>query len=61
MDAEELFSRMANGHAVYEIIKNQAEAEYKTYPGKHYDVYYRHYPAASALALAWFKRYLMPQ
>ena len=26
VDAEELFSRMANGHAVYEIIKNDAEA-----------------------------------
>ena len=60
VDAEELFSRMANGHAVYEIIKNEAEAEYKTYPGKHYDIYDRHYPAASSLALEWFKRYLMP-
>jgi dienelactone hydrolase len=61
MDAEELFSRMANGHAVYKIIKTEAVAEYKMYPGKHYDIYNRHYPAASDLALEWFKRHLMPQ
>jgi dienelactone hydrolase len=60
VDAEELFDRMANGHAVYEIIKNEAVAEYETYPGKHYGIYNRHYPAASSLALEWFKRYLMP-
>ncbi len=61
VDAEELFNRMTNGHAVYEIIDNEADAEYKAYPGKHYDIYNRHYPAASTLALEWFKRYLMPQ
>jgi dienelactone hydrolase len=60
VDAEELFDRMANGHAVFEIIQNEAEAEYKTYSGRHYDIYNRHYPAASSLALEWFKRYLMP-
>jgi dienelactone hydrolase len=59
VDGEELFDRMANGHAVYEIINNEAVAEYQTYPGRHYDIYYRHYPAASSLALEWFKRYLM--
>ena len=61
VDGEELFNRMTNGHAVYEIIKNEAVAEYKTYPGLHYSIYNRHYPAASSLALEWFKRYLMPQ
>jgi dienelactone hydrolase len=61
VDAEELFSRMANGHAVYEIVRKEAVAEYKTYSGKHYDIYSRHYSAASSLALDWFKQYLMPQ
>ena len=61
VDGEELFNRITNGHAVYEIIKNEAVAEYQTYPGKHYDIYSRHYSAASSLALEWFKRYLMPQ
>jgi len=60
VDSEELFSRMANGHAVYEIIKKEAVAEYKTYPGLHYGIYNRHYPAASSLALDWFKQHLMP-
>ncbi len=61
VDGEELFSRMANGHAVYEIIRNNAQSEYKTYPGKHYDIYNRHYSAASSLALEWFKQHLMLQ
>ena len=30
---EELFDRMANGRAVYDIIRQNTEAEYKTYPG----------------------------
>jgi len=58
---EELFDRQKNGHAVYEIINGNAVAEYKTYSGKHYDIYSRHYEAASSLALEWFKQHLMPQ
>ena len=57
---EELFDRMKNGHAVYDIIREHAEAEYKTFPGQHYGIYYQHYPAAAALALEWFRRHLMP-
>ena len=57
---EELFDRMKNGRAVYEIINNNVQAEYRTYPGKHYGIYNQHYPAASSLALDWFKRHLMP-
>lgn len=56
---EELFDRMKNGHAVYEIIENNAQAEYRTFPGKHYGIYYQHYPAASSLALDWFRQHLM--
>jgi len=55
---EELFDRMKNGHAVYEIIKENAESVYETFPGKHYRIYDQHYLAASSLALDWFKRHL---
>ncbi len=58
---EELFDRMTNGHAVYEIIKANTTAAYETYPGKHYDIYARHYDAASSLAVAWFTEYLMTE
>jgi|TARA_B100000959_G_C14922745_1_gene600218 hypothetical protein len=58
---EELFDRKANGRAVFEIIEANAEANYKTYQGKHYDIYYRHYRAASTLALEWFKMHLLPK
>ena len=56
---EELFDRMANGHAVYLIVKEHTEAAYQTYPGRHYSIYDRHYSAASTLALEWFSRYLL--
>ncbi len=56
---EELFDRMANGHAVYEIVREHTEAAYQTYPGTHYSIYNRHYSTASTLALEWFSRHLM--
>lgn len=59
VDGEELFDHRKNGLAVFDIIKANATAEYKTYAGKHYDIYSRHYEAASSLALDWFKRHLM--
>jgi dienelactone hydrolase len=58
---EELFDHTANGRAVYDIIRQNAEAEYKTYPGQHYSIYGRHLAAASAAALAWFRQHLMPR
>lgn len=57
---EELFDRMENGHAAYEIVARSATAEYQVYPGKHYDIYTVRYPAASDRALAWFERHLAP-
>ena len=57
---EELFDRMENGHAAYEIVAKNAPAEYEVFPGKHYDIYTLRYPAASDRALAWFKRHLGP-
>lgn len=61
VDGEELFDHRKNGLAVYEIIKTNATAEYKTYSGKHYDIYSRHYEASSSLALDWFKQHLMAE
>ena len=58
---EELFDRMANGQAVYDIIRQNVEADYKTYPGQHYSIYRRHLEAASTAALEWFRRHLVPQ
>jgi dienelactone hydrolase len=57
---EELFDRMENGHAAYEIVAKNAPAEYAVFPGKHYDIYTVRYPAASDRALAWFQRHLQP-
>lgn len=58
---EELFDHNKYGKAVYEIVRTNTVAEYKTYPGKHYDIYSRHYPAAAGAALDWFKQHLMPE
>ena len=55
---EELFDRTANGRAVYDIIRQNAEAEYKTYPGRHYRIYGSHFSAASSAALEWFQKHL---
>ena len=56
---EELFDHTANGRAAYGIIRHNAEAEYKTYPGQHYSIYGRHLAAASSAALVWFQKHLM--
>ncbi|MCP5065548.1 MAG: alpha/beta fold hydrolase [bacterium] len=55
---EELFDRMKNGHAAFEIISGNTTAEYETYPGSHYDIYTKRYLKASDRALAWFERHL---
>lgn len=59
VESEELFDRTKNGLAVYEIIAENVTAEYKLYPGRHYDIYRQHQPAAAALALEWFQTHLM--
>ncbi len=56
---EELFDRTKNGQAVYNIIKQNTDAAYETFPGKHYRIYDQHYLAASSVALDWFRRHLM--
>ena len=42
----------ANGRAVYDIIRHNAEAEYMTFPGKHYAIYGRHLTAATTAAVS---------
>ncbi|MBW2396289.1 MAG: alpha/beta fold hydrolase [Deltaproteobacteria bacterium] len=58
MEDEELFDRTKNGLAAHEIVKANTASRYVTHPGQHYDVYTRHYIAASDEALAWFVQHL---
>ncbi len=56
---EELFDRMQNGHALYEIVRKNAPARYVTFPCQHYAIYDQYYRDASNLAREWFTQYLM--
>lgn len=58
VDEEELFDRTQHGYATYQIVKDNAPAEYKLYSGTHYSIYREHYEAASDLALEWFMKHL---
>ena len=55
---EELFDHTANGRAVYDIIRRNTEADYMTFPGKHYTIYGRHLAASTDAAVAWFHKHL---
>lgn len=55
---EELNNRLEHGFAAYMMIRQNAPAEYHTYPCKHYDVYDEYFDASTDLALGWFARYL---
>ena len=57
-EEEELFDRMQNGHAVYEIVREHAPARYETFPCKHYAIYDQYYRPASKLARDWFVQHL---
>jgi uncharacterized protein len=60
IDAEqdELFDRMQNGRALYEIVAKNAPARYVTFPCKHYAIYDQYYRDASNLAREWFSEHL---
>ncbi len=58
-EREELMDRMQHGHAVYEIIRKNAPAEYKTYPCAHYEIYDKYYREASTLARDFLVKHLM--
>ncbi len=55
---EELFDRMQNGHALFEVVAKNAPARYETFPCKHYAIYDQHYHEASNLARDWFVTHL---
>ena len=59
VESEELFDRNANGRAVYEIVRENAPAAYRAYPGRHYDIYRRHHHDARDRAIDWFFAHLM--
>lgn len=55
---EELNDRHAHGEAAYTIIRENAPAEYHTFPGTHYSVYDQFFQPSVDLALRWFKAHL---
>lgn len=55
---EELNNRLEHGFAAYMMIRQNAPAEYHTYPCKHYDVYDEYFESSTDLALGWFHKYL---
>ncbi len=61
VEDEELFDRNANGRAVYEIVRANAEAAYEAWPGRHYDIYDKHRRAALDRAIGWFDEHLMTE
>ncbi|SVC35903.1 uncharacterized protein METZ01_LOCUS288757, partial [marine metagenome] len=44
--------------AAFELISKNTQADYKLFPGKHYDIYYKHSSATTALAIKWFEAHL---
>jgi dienelactone hydrolase len=55
---EELNNRLEHGWAAYMMIRQQAPAEYHTFPCKHYAVYDQYFDQSTDLALDWYRRYL---
>lgn len=55
---EELNNRLEHGWAAYMMIRQNAPAEYGTYPCKHYAVYDEFFDDSTDRALAWFDTYL---
>lgn len=59
-EQEELFDRLQNGRALYEIVREHAPARYETFPCKHYAIYDECYRPAAQLARDWFTEHLKP-
>ena len=55
---EELNNRLEHGWAAYMAIRQNAPAEYHTYPCRHYVVYDEYFEPSTDLALGWFARHL---
>ncbi|TWT05623.1 alpha/beta hydrolase [Reyranella sp. CPCC 100927] len=56
---EELVDRSQHGRLVYETIRQNAPADYITYPCTHYGVYDAYYEPSSQAAVAWFHKHLV--
>lgn len=58
-EQEELFDIEQNGQAVYEIVKENAPAEYHVFPITHYEIYSGDwYEKSLDLETDWFRRHL---
>lgn len=58
-EKEELFDIALNGRAVYEIVRENAPAEYHVFPITHYEIYSgEYYEKALDLQIDWFRRHL---
>lgn len=55
---EELNNRLEHGFAAYMMIRQNAPAEYHTFPCKHYVVYDEYFEPSTAMALEWFGKHL---
>lgn len=51
---EELNNRLEHGWAAYLAIRQNAPAEYHTFPCKHYNVYDAYYDQSTDMAVDWF-------
>ncbi len=55
---EELNNRLEHGWAAYMMIRQNAPADYQTFPCKHYAVYDEYYDESTDMAVDWFHKYL---
>ncbi len=55
---EELVDRHEHGEAVFNIVRQNVDARYETFPCKHYGMYDDYFEPATDLALEWFEKYL---
>ncbi|TCJ38871.1 alpha/beta hydrolase [Parafrankia sp. BMG5.11] len=55
---EELNNRLEHGFTAYMMIRQNAPAEYHTYPCKHYVVYDEYFEQSTDLAVRWFGLHL---
>jgi dienelactone hydrolase len=55
-EQEELFNRLENGFAAYMIVRQNARAEYRTFPCMHYGIYDQYFQQSVSMAIDWFKK-----
>jgi dipeptidyl aminopeptidase/acylaminoacyl peptidase len=55
---EELMDNRQHGERVYNLVKNRVPAEYRVFPGTHFEIYDQNRLKAVKAAIAWFDEYL---